>query len=266
MATTHVDRHNDRLTREALESMRDHIQSSYLPFIFNHDPRCPPLGRTIDAEVVALADGEYALEAEVELFEPGPLPPLVDDRSIALRELPADSLLLTIDRTFSGPEFESEVRELSELFGRSPQFEAKKALDPIAVLIISAGALALGKFTSSFFSRLGENAADALSAKLKQIFSHRHNGEVRLLRLEFEFEHEGQRSRAEVILTDPTNEEIEQFLQEGLQRLDQLLPSYLDEIDGLVRYVFAYSKGDLTLQFALRRDAVPIFPHREGAA
>ena len=264
MVTTHVDRYNDRFTHEALESMREQIRSSYLPFILNHDPRCPPLGRIIDAEIVTLADGEHALEAEVDLFEAGPLPPLVGDRSIPLRALPSDSLVLTIDRTFSRPEFESAVAEISFLFGGSPQFEGKKALDPTAVLIISAGALALGKFASSFFSRLGANAADALSARLKEIFAHRHTDEVRLLRFELEFEHMGQRSRADVILSGPTEEEIERFLQEGLRQLDQLLPNYLGEIEGLVRYVFEYSNGDLTLQFAVRRDAVPVFPRREG--
>ena len=167
--------------------MRDHIRSAYLPFIYNHDPRCPPLGRVIDAEIVTLDDGESALEAEVELFEEGPLPPLVGDRSIASRELPADGFLLTVDRTFSLPEFEEPVASIAAMFGKPTQVEVKKALEPIAVLAISAGLFVVGKFVGAFFSRLGTDAAVALSTKLKNIFARKHDDQTRLLKFEFEF-------------------------------------------------------------------------------
>lgn len=266
MVTTHVDRHNDRFTLEALESMRRQINSTYLPFIFNHDPRCPPLGRVISADIVSLADGEHALEAEVEVFESGPLPPLVGSRSIPLRELPGDSLVLTIDRTFSLPEFEESVAAISTVFGCPPQYEVKKALDPIAVLAISAGALTVGRFASSFFSRLGSNAADALSARLKEIFARKQADEVRLLKFEFEFEHNGDSCRAEVILSGPSEAEIDRFLGGGLHEIDRLLPGWLGQTDGLVRYVFEYSNGKASLKFAVRRDAVPVFPRLDGEA
>lgn len=266
MATTHIDRHNERLSHEALESMQSHIRSSYLPFIFNHDPRCPPLGRVTDAEIVTLADGEHALEADVEVFEQGPLPRLTGKRSLSLRELPNDTLLLTIDRSFSRSEFEGAIAKLADLFGGRPQFEGKKALEPIAVLIISAGGLALGAFATSFFSRLGANAADALTARLQEIFSKKRAEEVSLLRFELEFEYAGECVRAEVILTGPTDAEIDQFLSQGLCQLDKVLPTCLGQVDGLVRYVFEYSNGDLSLSFAVRRDAVPIFPTDMGLA
>ena len=259
MATTRVDLHGERFPLEALESMRDHIRSSYLPFIYNHDPRSPPFGRVIDAEIVTLEDGEFALEAEVELFEEGPLPPLVGDRSVASRELP-DGFLLTIDRTFSLPEFEEPVASIAAIFEKPPQFEVKKALDPIAVLGISAGLFVAGKFAGAFFSRLGTDAAAALSAKLKNIFARKHDEQTRLLRFELEFEHKGQSCRADVILTAPTAHDIDGFLADGLQQLDMMLPSCLDQIDGLIRYVFTYSEGRVKLEFAVHRDAYPVFP------
>jgi hypothetical protein len=258
MATTRVDLHGDRFALAALESMRDHIRSAYLPFIYNHDPRCPPLGRVFAAEIVNLEDGEHALEAEVELFEQGPLPPLVGDRSIVARELSAEGLLLTIDRTFSLPEFEEPVASIAALFGKPPQLEVKKALDPIAVFGISAGLFVVGKFAGAFFARLGTDAAAALSAKLKEVFAHREAKQTRLLR--FEFEHKGQRCRADVILSAPSDGDIDGFLADGLRQLDAVLPSCVDQIDGLVRYVFTYSAGEVKLEFAVRRDAVPVFP------
>ena len=201
MATTHVDRHNERVSLAALESMREQICNSFLPCDVNHDPRFAPFGRVIDAEITHLPDGEHALEGEIEIFESGPLPPLRTDRSMHFKELPRDSLVLTIDRSFSRPEFQDAVGAIAQELGTPVQRAAKKALEPIAVLIISASSLALGSFSKSFFSRLGETAADLVAQKLKEMFSPRQTrDDVPLLRFEFEFEHEGVSRRAEVIL------------------------------------------------------------------
>ncbi len=264
VATTHLDRHNERLTIAALESMRERIRTSFLPFIVNHDPRYAPIGRVVDAEITDLPDGQHALEAEIEVFESDPLPPLRADRSMYFRELPRDSLVLTIDRSFNRPEFQGTLDAIAHEFGTPVQFEGKKALDPIAVLIISASALTVGSFFKSFFSRLGENAADLVARKLKELFSDRRTlDHVQLLRFEFEFEYEGVPRRAEVILTDPSAEDIDSFLKDGLQRLDQVLPACLDGPDSVVQYVFFYSQGNLEFRFAVRSDAIPLVPGSE---
>lgn len=49
--TTHVDRHGDHFTREALVSMVDQIDKHYIPVNIEHDPRIPPQGRVVGAEV-----------------------------------------------------------------------------------------------------------------------------------------------------------------------------------------------------------------------
>ena len=260
MATTRVDLHGERFALAALESMRDHIRSAYLPFIADHDPRCPPVGRVIDADIVRLDDGEHALEASVELFEDGPLPQLDERRSISVGTPPSTSLQLTIDRTFSLPDFEQPVAAIAKLFGDSPRFEVKKALDPIAVLAIGVGAFAGGKFAGAFFSKLGTDAAAALSARLKEVFAHKRPDQTRLLKFEFYFDHNGETRRADVIMTAPHGADIDQFLSDGLRALDQLLPEYIDQIDGLIRYVFMYSNGRFTYAFGVRRDARPFFP------
>ena len=267
MATTHVDRHNEQFTLEALEFMRQQIRSSFLPFIVDHDPRWPPIGRVVDADIISLPDGEYALETAVELFEEGPIPPLSSDRSIHFRELPQDSLLLTIDRSFSRPQFRDAVTVIEQEFGTRTQFEGKKALEPIGVLLISAGGFALGTFAKSFFSRLGENAADLVCEKLKQIFRHREEDDADpLLRIEVEFKHNQSSRRAEVILTGPSDGDIDSFFQEGLQRLDHRLPSCLDGPAGIVKYVFAYSQNGLTFRFAVRSDAITLLPETDDTA
>ena len=265
LATTHVDRHNEQLALEALESMRTQIRSSFLPFIVNHDPRSAPIGRAVDAEIFELPDGEHSLEAEIEIFESGPLPPLTGDRSMPFRELPKDSFLLTIDRSFSRHHFHDAVSAIEREFGTPVEFYGKKALEPIAILVIGAGNFALGMFAKSFFSRLGKGAADLVLEKLKELFQRREtDDDIPLLKFEFEFEHNGSSRRAEVILTGPSGADIDSFFQEGLSQLDQVLPSCLGGLDGIVQYVFSYSKDGLIFKFAVRSDAIPLFPRTDS--
>ncbi len=63
-----------------------------------------------------------------------------------------------------------------------------------------------------------------------------------------------------MILSSPTADDIDGFLADGLQQLDMMLPRCLDQIDGLIRFVFTYSHGRVKLEFAVRRDAMPVLP------
>jgi hypothetical protein len=227
MATTHRDRHNERVTIEALRSMKAHIDVALLPFIYNHDPRQPPLGRVIGAEICELKDGEYSIEADVEVFEPGDELPFDDRGEIRYRPLPSEHLVLSIDRTFSQEQFAKPIADITRLFGSEPVYEVRKALEPIAVLGIGLGVVAVGKFASSFFSKLGSNAADALSARLKEAFREAKTPEEHLLRIEFEFLHEGNQCRAEIIVSGPSQADIDGLLTEGLAQLDAALPALL---------------------------------------
>ncbi len=71
LATTHVDRHNEAFAVSALEGMVESLNRSYLPVGVEHDPRVPPIGRVISAEVRKRDDGEFEVAAEIEMFEPG---------------------------------------------------------------------------------------------------------------------------------------------------------------------------------------------------
>jgi hypothetical protein len=244
--------------------MKEQMDGVLLPFIYNHDPRQPPLGRVVGAEIRELEDGEHAIEAEVEVFEPGDELPFDSSRAVQYRSLPGDHLLLTIDRTFSGQQFAEPVSAIGELFGSSPAYEVKKALEPIAVLGIGLGAVTVGRFASSFFSKLGSNAADALSAKLKEVFRRAEANQVHLLRIEFEFLHDGRTCRAEIIATGPSDTDIDTVLNEGLLQLDHSLPSLL--IPNVTRYVFEYANGKARLKFVVRSDSVPLFPSGNGEA
>lgn len=69
MATTHLDRHNQRFTKEALEDMVNQINdSSALGVTFEHDLTLPFFGKVTKTYLKQLPDGEYGVVGEFLLF------------------------------------------------------------------------------------------------------------------------------------------------------------------------------------------------------
>lgn len=151
VSTTHVDRHNERFTRGALEGAAEQASTDYITVLWNHDIRYPPLGRQIAAEVVPLDDGEFALEATAELWERGDIAESLrgDGRSIRLHtHEDYEKFAVRYDRTFRDPRGWSLVQELADMSGTKPQEESKKALEPVSTLVIVSGAVRPGSDSS----------------------------------------------------------------------------------------------------------------------
>src|SRR5690242_1870816 len=69
-SSTHIDRHNTRMTKEALESMARQINSGRKPgATIEHDTTLPPIGKYLQAWVEPMEDGEYRLLMVQEIFE-----------------------------------------------------------------------------------------------------------------------------------------------------------------------------------------------------
>lgn len=70
-ATTGVDRHNCRITKEALEEAIKKINTGkYVPSMgLEHDSSLMPIGKTYKAELMPLKNGEYAAYIYQETFE-----------------------------------------------------------------------------------------------------------------------------------------------------------------------------------------------------
>jgi len=71
VATTHVDRHNCRFTKEALDNAAyDTCNSHYAPSMgVDHDMSVMPIGKVIKGEIIPYGDGEYAFQAHQEIFD-----------------------------------------------------------------------------------------------------------------------------------------------------------------------------------------------------
>lgn len=71
IATTHIDRHNCKITKEALEDAVEKIKhGETVPSLgLEHDSMIPPIGKVIDAWIEQLDDGEYRMVAIQETFD-----------------------------------------------------------------------------------------------------------------------------------------------------------------------------------------------------
>jgi hypothetical protein len=68
--TTHVDLHNQRFAREALEQEAQSVNNGERPLVtLMHDPVLPPIGKILEAWVEPRDDGEYQLVEVQEIFE-----------------------------------------------------------------------------------------------------------------------------------------------------------------------------------------------------
>lgn len=67
-STTHVDRHNERFSKSALDSMAEQINEKIIPQLIEHDWN-QWVGVILYGEVFQLDDGEYALGVVSGIFE-----------------------------------------------------------------------------------------------------------------------------------------------------------------------------------------------------
>lgn len=70
-ATTHIDKHNCMIAKEALkDAVKDINEGLYAIGVgIEHDSTIMPIGKVISGKMVKLDDGEYGIEIEQELFD-----------------------------------------------------------------------------------------------------------------------------------------------------------------------------------------------------
>lgn len=258
IATTRLDRHRDKFTREALEAAAEEMSSVYLPMVFNHDPRIAPLGRAVEAEVQELPDGEYGLVVTQEVFEPGDeLSDLTGEREMAMRRLEHERFTVVCDRSYSAPEDAAILNELAEA-GIKVEREEKKALEPISVLLLGVG-VAASAFAAGFLNKMGADTWDCLRPRLRKLLSRRREERREyLFILELQVEREDNVLSIQVILSDPDEEELSAFFTAGVSLLARSVPSVVKLDERIRRVVLHWKNGALEPGFAVRSDCVPL--------
>lgn len=153
-ATTELDRHNCRITREALENAANDINNSgSVPSVgINHDRTIMPFGKVTSAEVLAMNNGEYKMEITQELFEDEYLIELEEDVKFILNkssfderpfiegDYDSDDTIVSVDLVnFENKEDISEIQGLVEEYSALNGIIVRKALIPDPEIIFQIG-------------------------------------------------------------------------------------------------------------------------------
>lgn len=266
LATTHLDRHNERFTVEALKSIVRQSNKGIIPLGSEHDPRIAPLGRVIHTELIELDDGEFAIDGIAEIYDSdfSEIENL-GEREIPIRKYENGSYSLVVDRTFRDSESQNDINDLEKILNNvKAEEEIKKAVDPISILTIG-GAFVLGGIANGFLGDLGSDAYKALKQKLQQVFSKSNgNSSETLFKLDTTVINANRSINVEVIITNPTKRDIENFFENGIKELDQALPSYFNEDLSIAKIVYEYKEPRLTVKFAITKQGIPLYPNQNN--
>jgi len=180
-ATTHIDRHYMKMSKEALDSAARQVNNSgRVPAVgLDHDITVMPLGKVIEAKVEPLEDGEYQLVIVQEIFDNYETIILADgtklieqksasdNRPFVREEKRPDKIELSYDMVnFASKddlrEFISEVKEEMDFQER---IIGRKSLipDPEIIIHLTEGAFALlvgNKIVNKVADKLLDNVLD----------------------------------------------------------------------------------------------------------
>lgn len=267
MATTHVDLHNECLTREALEDAVEQLKHNYLPINYNHDIRYPPLGRIVSAEVIKLPDGEYALQATGELFEElDPLEELAGDgREVPVRFAETRTFTIQFDRTFRDENGQELIERLHNLSGseEKPTEFIKKALEPIQVLFIASGVYIIGSIAKGFLSKLGSDIYEKLRDTLIAYYRKKKVPES-ILDFCFYVKDGTRRLEVHILVVNPTEQNVSELLHSHFAQLDDILTSLPLQKSSISQVVLEYKQKDFSIRYAVRKDSVPLHFIKKG--
>ncbi len=224
----------------------------------NHDPRKPPLGRLIEAKVVPLPDGEYGLEGISEIFEDGDLPESLigDGRKIVTRVREIRTISVEYDKSHLNEDGQILLKTLQDINHAEVTEYNKKALEPVSLLIITAGTFVLGTIATGFLNKIGEELYLQLKNALIEYFNKKKQRE-QVLQFCFGVVYNDLDLEVNLLLTNPSEAAITEIFQKGFMDLDVLLKDIDLETSPVGRIVYNYEDGRISLNYEVRPDGVP---------
>lgn len=245
------------------QALKDH-KDNYIPLTVGHDIRNPPIGRVWPTTVVVSDDGTHLLKAEGEIFEE------IDNlssvqagqRTVRIQAEEVQTFQAFGNQTFEEDEDVADLyRDLRNLgSGSEDQAYRENSVDPISLLIIGCGVFIVQGISNGFFSKLGEDLYEVLKRKLQKIYERKQlEDKEQLLQFQlFVISEAGRPIEINIVLTNPSQKDIDEFFNCGLVILDSVLPRIpLDDLD-LCRIVFSYQSTGLRILYGLRSDSIPI--------
>jgi hypothetical protein len=260
IASTHTDTQDEQIPRSELESAAQQINAYYIRLGRDHDPRIPPLGRIVGATVEPIGNGHFALDAELEVWDDSDQPTRIvgNGRTLAPEKEPENAFDVEYDLPSTADLGLPFFQELARIAGpeAKPRYNTKKAVEPLSAIVIVIGAFVLGGIASGFLAKVGEDVYESLKAKLKAT-TKSHPERERLLVIRTAVDANRQRVDVELVLTDPTDSDVEQPFSSGFVKLDVVVKEILDTTPEAREIVAECAGGAVRILYWLRPDGVP---------
>lgn len=256
ISSTKLDKHNERMTKDALETMAKDVNKYYIPVGIEHDPRIAPVGRVISAEVFKGEDGEYYLKGIIENFAENFEIKSDSEKTMRIDNFSNDGLELHYDRSYKDDlDLLNEIN-LTINSSVKPQFQNKKALEPLSLLIIGAGVFVIGGIANGFLNKMGSDAWDKVKPLLSQLFN-KNKAQEKLFSLNLEVDHNGEKILIDIILTNPTEEDLDK-LRLKMNEIDAFITPILSINVNVRKFVIEFKDGLFNSKFIVRKDCIPI--------
>jgi len=262
MMTSGPTRRGEVVDPGGFASMVEQIQSHYIHVDIEHDPRLPPVGRISGARLLTLDDGRQAVEATMELFEPGDKPDYTPGgKSLISHELPSDHLKIQYDENYRDEESQKIISELSaRMAAGKPQYFSKNALDALTILTI-AGAFILGAISSGFFNQMGADIYAVFKSYIVRLIrdkgkQHKDN----LLAFDFNVAFGQKLILVRVLCSNPSEQDLDDIYDHIIPVLDSLLVPFFEDDQPLSHLVFEKEGSTLKLLYGVRQDGFPLTP------
>ncbi len=268
ISTTHVIPDHPVITYDDLKRHLDMIDHVIVPVYSVPDPRQPPVGRVVSGDIIKLGDGEYALDINVELFDPEFIPnygPPADKR-VALLDRPHGKYGIWCDLISPDSETTGLLNEISEILKTRIYSRDRTGSTRISpeffMVIIGIEELPFGYIADSFSRRLGRKKIRQLAGKLTRIYKIPGNNRPdSLLIFDLDVTDRQQRSLLiEVILTNPSEDDIVSLFFGGLGELDRILPPFYLRRLQPKKIVIQYNNGGFRVLYAIEEHGIPMIP------
>jgi hypothetical protein len=259
-ATTQADGQGVQAAADALIGMAEAINAQYIPFMTQHDPRLPPVGRMVDAHVEETDGGHFALVGTVQLWdENDSADELAGDGrrivSLSPTRLPFE---LGIDLPAQRELGTRALTEIARLAGPQAKlrYDAKKSLDPLSAIVLGAGVFAISGIASGFLQRLGEDIYVGLKRRLLIATQPRQGGD-RLIQFQCGVQGPTGIVTVDLILANPSEDSIAFLLGDGLHQLDTLVRETIAAHPRAAKVTAQIDGPRVRLLYWVRDDGVP---------
>ena len=238
ISSTAVDSHGESIPKEALEQMFHAAPDPWLMFN-NHDVAKDPVAKAYNKEFVQLDSGEWAIRADVDIFDENMLKEnggTFGGVSIAYSTktyttYPDSEAHITIavnPRLFDIEDIEKIAHESTEDLIINVRDRRQKAAEQLPLIIFIT--FVSGAFFSGFFGEAGKDAYDALKKKIRALFDKNKDENDRNLvcHMTFVIELNGGRTQ---VLVEASADDIEYLQEQGLDEqyvLEQINNSITD--------------------------------------